>query len=104
MALIRSVIYTNRSLFRFCFVILISLLLNGCAVIATAPVPLRIASNLHTGYSLYKNMDDNPDNDSWYMSYIKSVFGKEKEEVLFVFEDKDMVIEYYNNPAANIKL
>ena len=89
---------------RLYFVLLISLFLNGCAVMASAPIPLRIASNLHSGYSVYKNLDDNPDNDSWYMGYIKSIFGKEKEEVLFVFEDKDKVIEYYNNPASNIRL
>ena len=71
---------------------------------ASAPIPLRIASNIHSGYSVYKNLDDDPENDSWYMGYIKSIFGKQKEEVLFVFEDKETIIQHYENPALAIRL
>ena len=106
MDLIRPFVFTNRFLIRLFCVVLVSLLLNGCAAVASIPVPLRIASNIHTGYTLYKNLDDNPENDSWYVSYIKSLFAKDKEEdvTLYTIADKGETVILNSNPLPKIKL
>lgn len=101
----RAFCCTNQKAIRIVSVLLITLLLNGCAAIASVPIPLRIASNVHTGYSLYKNLDNNPENDSWYMGYIKSLFGKHKEEeTLFAFEDDGKIISFADNPSLKLNL
>lgn len=69
------------------------------------PIPLRIANNMHTGYALYKNLDNKPENDSWYMGYIKSFFGKDKEKQRsIVFEDENRSLSFKNNHSLNINL
>ena len=52
-------------------VVLIPLLLNGCAAIASIPLPLRITNNLHTAVTVVNNMDDDPDNDGWIVDSAK---------------------------------
>ncbi len=60
---------------------------------------------MHTGYSLYKNLDDKPENDSWYMGYIKLLFGIDKEEeTLFAFEDENRSLSFRNNNSLHINL
>ena len=55
----------------------ILLLLNGCAAIAAIPLPIRIASNIHTAITVIKNTDDNPDNDSWIVVKLRERLLKE---------------------------
>lgn len=103
--LFRLFCFTNLKTVRIASVLLIVLLLNGCAAIASMPIPLRIANNIHTGYSLYKNLDGKPENDSWYMSYLKSFIGKDKEEeTLFAYEDEDRSLSFRNNSSLDISL
>lgn len=54
-------------------VVLIPLLLNGCAAIASIPLPLRIINNLHTAVTVANNMDDDPDNDGWVVDSAKAL-------------------------------
>jgi len=55
----------------------ILLLLNGCAAIAAIPLPIRIASNIHTAFTVINNTDDNPDNDSWIVVSLRERLLKE---------------------------
>ncbi len=74
---------------------------------AGMPVPLKIANNIHSTYTIYKNLDDKEDNDSWYVSYIKSLLGNskdEREENLYVIADKDETITLNNETSTKIKL
>ena len=89
---------------RLICIICITLLLNGCAAVASMPVPFKIANNIHTAYTVYKNIDNNPDNDSWYVSYIKSLFGKEEEtESLYAYEEDNSIL-LNTPPTPRIKL
>ena len=105
MNLNRVFISTNQYLIRLFCIASISLTLGGCAAVASVPIPLRIASNIHSGYSLYKNLDNDPENDSWYVSYIKSFFAKDKEdEPIYEIDNKDEVIALNSEPIPEIKL
>ncbi len=77
---INELVYTNRTMKKFLGVVSILsilLLLNGCAVIAAVPLPLKIASNLHTAVTVINNMDDNPDNDGWLVDNVRKVLPQE---------------------------
>ncbi len=65
-----KLVSTNRPLKKIFCLASISLLLSGCSAIAAIPLPLRLASNIHTAVTVIKNTDDNPDNDSKIISYL----------------------------------
>ncbi len=62
---------------KFMGVVSILLLLNGCAAIAAIPLPLKIASNIHTAFTVINNTDDNPDNDGWIANNLREVLLQE---------------------------
>lgn len=66
-----KLIPANQSIKKLFGLVSISLLLSGCSAIAAIPLPLRIASNVHTAIMVIQDIDDNPDNDSWIADYIK---------------------------------
>lgn len=72
---------------------------------AGVPVPLKIASNIHSVYTLYKNTDDDPGNDSWYVSYLKSFFTKDKkDDPIFTIADREKPVSLNSDPSPEIKL
>ena len=58
---------------KFLGLVSILLLLNGCAAIAAIPLPLKIASNIHTAVTIINYTDDNPDNDGWIAANVREV-------------------------------
>ena len=74
---INELVYTNRTMKKFLGVGSILLLLNGCAAIAAVPLPLKIASNLHTAVTVINNTDDNPDNDGWLVDNVREMLPQE---------------------------
>ncbi len=62
---------------KFLGAVSILILLNGCAAIATIPLPLRITSNIHTAVTVINNMDDNPDNNGWVANNLREALHQE---------------------------